>query len=257
MSYHFTCSLRAGSSRPFIGLPARPDSTLIRSPDSDGPLNSAATAGTLKSHNESASPRAETSHRPRPVPRLSISSEDGETVDVDDIGSIAVQSSRHDLHASLPSATAPQAHQTVEVAMEIAEEVSRVCDFCLPLTTDAPLASAGLKRSTAKQMVAWLDARFDYEASTIQLLDENVTAEVLAAEIIGECPSSLSFTSINGLILVLLLYSSVSDRMSLSRKATVTCNPTEHSRSRVLFRRIASSFPRVVSETSPEKGSID
>ena len=69
------------------------------------------------------------------------------------------------------------------MAMEIMEELARLCDSLWPPPTDMSLRSAGLDGGTVKRFQYWLRMRFDRYFPSARLLDEAVTAEIVAAEI--------------------------------------------------------------------------
>jgi hypothetical protein len=79
--------------------------------------------------------------------------------------------------------------QRAEIAMEVAEQVARLCGVNEPMTTDAPLSAAGMSFGYATQLSRWLLARFDLDKSANELTGDAVTAESLASEII--CMSSV------------------------------------------------------------------
>lgn len=142
----------------------------------------------------------------RHIPTLSVSSENGESIDITDTDL------RHGVHQSQQSIVAPRdvvltlhggKHRSalsvhphddyvVDMAMEIAEEVSLMCATPRPVDTDEPFVSAGLNAGSARQLEEWLYVRFDSYSPAARLMDKKITAEVLATEILGEI--CLAFT---------------------------------------------------------------
>lgn len=82
----------------------------------------------------------------------------------------------------------------LEIAMEVAEEVARLCDSPAPVPTDVPLVAAGLGQRTVDSLKTWLDIRFDYTGHAYRLLDADFTAETLAQsypeKASVQCPAS-------------------------------------------------------------------
>lgn len=72
-----------------------------------------------------------------------------------------------------------------EVTAEIAQEVARLSKAA-SAPTDVPLMLAGLNSITAIQLYFWLQEKFDYEEDMSRLFEEEVTAAVVAREIVGE-----------------------------------------------------------------------
>ena len=184
--------MRTTSLTGVVGLPARPNTNL--------PLARSVSDGSRRASSISSSDSQQSQGQQR-VPRLSISSVDGVSVDVStgvDHGPRSAAGTETGIH-SRPRCGAPAQLEThakavglmheaiVEASMEIAEEVTRVCDVMWPLPSDSPIVAAGMNKRTAEQLEYWLNVRFDYFCAPERLLDSNVTPEVLAAEIIGEC----------------------------------------------------------------------
>lgn len=146
----------------------------------------------------------------RHIPTLSVSSENGESIDITNTDL------RHGVHQSQQSTVAsrdvvptlhgdkhgdkhggalsvhPHDDFVVDMAMEIAEEVSLMCATPRPVDTDESFVSAGLNAGSARRLEEWLYARFDSYSPAARLMDKKVTAEVLATEILGEI--CLAFT---------------------------------------------------------------
>ncbi|KAI0339313.1 hypothetical protein BDW22DRAFT_618991 [Trametopsis cervina] len=74
--------------------------------------------------------------------------------------------------------------QRVEIAMEIAEEVARLCNSG-PISTETPLAEAGMSKSQASLVKSWLAGRFELYKSVRELVSDGITAETLASEVLS------------------------------------------------------------------------
>ncbi|KAF7792683.1 hypothetical protein EIP86_003781 [Pleurotus ostreatoroseus] len=127
----------------------------------------------------------------RHIPKLSISSENGELIDITNVDMrLGVHQSQHPtLHKDKHSGASNVARRdeaVVDMAMEIAEEVSLMCATPRPVDTDEPFVTVGLNADGARRLEGWLYARFDSYSSAARLMDKNITAEALAVEIIGE-----------------------------------------------------------------------
>ena len=72
-----------------------------------------------------------------------------------------------------------------EIAASIAQEVARLSKAA-SAPTDVPLLLAGLNSITVIQLYFWLQEKFDYEEDLSRLFEEEVTAAVVAREIVGE-----------------------------------------------------------------------
>lgn len=88
----------------------------------------------------------------------------------------------------------------LEIAMEVAEEVARLCDSPAPVPTDVPLVAAGLGQRTADSLKTWLDIRFDYSGHAYRLLDADFTAETLAHDILVHLPDHEHSQPLSGAI---------------------------------------------------------
>lgn len=76
-------------------------------------------------------------------------------------------------------------YRYLEIAMEVAEEVARICDSPGPLPTDVPLLFSGIDVRTVGEFKTWLMVRYNYRGHARRLMDEAVTPEVLALDILG------------------------------------------------------------------------
>jgi len=72
-----------------------------------------------------------------------------------------------------------------EVTAVIAQEVARLAKAAFA-PTDVPLMLAGLNSITVVQLYFWLQEKFDYEKDMSRLFEEDVTATIVAREIVGE-----------------------------------------------------------------------
>lgn len=69
--------------------------------------------------------------------------------------------------------------------MTIAEELASLSRSPQPVGIDVPLKHSGLDPKTLSRFHAWLKSAHDYDASLRRLLEDDTTAEVLAADILG------------------------------------------------------------------------
>lgn len=76
-------------------------------------------------------------------------------------------------------------YRYLEIAMEVAEEVARICDSPGPLPTDVPLVFSGINARTVEEFKTWLMVRYNYHGHAHGLMDEAITPEVLALDILG------------------------------------------------------------------------
>ena len=83
-------------------------------------------------------------------------------------------------------------YRHLEIAMEVAEETARICNSPGPVQTDVPLVYSGLSPRTADELKMWLMVRFNYRSQAHALMDESVTPEILAHDILGPDPFSSS-----------------------------------------------------------------
>ena len=77
-------------------------------------------------------------------------------------------------------------NRRVEIAMDIAHEVTRLVKTTSPVTTDVPLMLAGLNSITVVQLHFWLQSSFDYDEDMSKLFEEDCTADSLAAIIVED-----------------------------------------------------------------------
>ncbi|KAI0360625.1 hypothetical protein OH77DRAFT_703924 [Trametes cingulata] len=70
-----------------------------------------------------------------------------------------------------------------ELAMTIAEEIAELSRSPQPIGIDVPLVHSGLDPKSLSKLQTWLKSAHDYEVSMSRLLEEDVTSEVLAADI--------------------------------------------------------------------------
>ena len=77
-----------------------------------------------------------------------------------------------------------------EVATEIAQEVARLSKAASAPPPDVPLMLAGLNSITVVQLYFWLQEKFDYEEDMGRLFEEDVTAAIVARDIVGEEPAA-------------------------------------------------------------------
>ena len=89
------------------------------------------------------------------------------------------------VEAPTPAPVEPSVSRVDEVAAEIAQEVARLAKAA-SAPTDVPLMLAGLNSITVVQLYFWLQERFKYEEDMSRLFEEDVSAAVVAHEIIGE-----------------------------------------------------------------------
>lgn len=85
-----------------------------------------------------------------------------------------------------------------KIADAVATEVARLARSKESVPTDVPLMLAGLNSITVIQLHFWLQSEYDYEEDMSRLFEEDVSAEVVARDII--C-SSFSF-ALSDLILI-------------------------------------------------------
>ncbi|OBZ77441.1 hypothetical protein A0H81_01951 [Grifola frondosa] len=76
-------------------------------------------------------------------------------------------------------------NDAAEVAMAIAEEVARLSHAAQPVALDSPLKLSGMNAGTMVKLRSWLKSSYDYEESLDRLMDDGVTPEVLASDILA------------------------------------------------------------------------
>jgi len=87
--------------------------------------------------------------------------------------------------AELPTVTSP-ASEADTVAEKIAAEIAKLSKSSEPIPTDMPLLYSGLNSITMVRLYMWLQSEYEYEEEMTHLFDEEVTAQVLANEVLGE-----------------------------------------------------------------------
>jgi aryl carrier-like protein len=87
--------------------------------------------------------------------------------------------------APTPAPAETSVSRVDQVAAEIAQEVARLAKAA-SAPTDVPLMLAGLNSITVVQLYFWLQEKFDYEEDMSRLFEEDVSATVVAREIVGE-----------------------------------------------------------------------
>jgi acyl-coenzyme A synthetase/AMP-(fatty) acid ligase/aryl carrier-like protein len=89
------------------------------------------------------------------------------------------------VEATTPAPIETSVSRVDEVAAGVAQEVARLAKAA-SAPTDVPLMLAGLNSITVVQLYFWLQEKFDYEEDMSRLFEEDVTATVVAREIVGE-----------------------------------------------------------------------
>jgi len=87
------------------------------------------------------------------------------------------------VEAVTPAPVETSVSRADQVAAKIAQEVARLAKAA-PAPTDVPLMLAGLNSITVIQLYFWLQENFDYEEDMSRLFEEDVTAAVVAREIV-------------------------------------------------------------------------
>ncbi|KAI1798154.1 hypothetical protein LXA43DRAFT_11634 [Ganoderma leucocontextum] len=72
-----------------------------------------------------------------------------------------------------------------ELAMTIAEEIASLGHSQSPMGIDVPLKHAGLDSNSLTLLQSWLKSAHDYDASMSRLMEDDTTAEILAADILA------------------------------------------------------------------------
>ncbi|KAI0711216.1 hypothetical protein C8Q76DRAFT_623028 [Earliella scabrosa] len=91
---------------------------------------------------------------------------------------------RPSLSVRCPSSP-PEKAAITELAMTIAEEIASLSRSPQPIGIDVPLKHSGLDPKTLHKFHDWLKSAHDYDASFSRLLEDDTTAEVLAADILA------------------------------------------------------------------------
>ncbi|KAI0777729.1 hypothetical protein BD413DRAFT_187572 [Trametes elegans] len=89
---------------------------------------------------------------------------------------------RPSLSVRCPSSPSGKAVVT-ELAMVIAEEIASLGRSPQPIGVEVPIIHSGLDPKTLSSFRSWLKSAYDYDVSITRLLEVEVTAEVLAADI--------------------------------------------------------------------------
>ncbi|KAI0635223.1 hypothetical protein C8Q77DRAFT_690418 [Trametes polyzona] len=89
---------------------------------------------------------------------------------------------RPSLSVRCPS-TPPGKAAITELAMTIAEEIARLSRSPQPIGVDVPLVHSGLDPKSLTKLQSWIKSAHDYEVSMSRLLENDMTAEALAADI--------------------------------------------------------------------------
>ena len=96
----------------------------------------------------------------------------------------APATARPSLSVRCPTAPLEKAAIT-ELAMTIAEELASLRRSMSPIGIDVPLKHSGLDPKTLSRFHSWLKSAHDYNANLSRLLEDDMTAETLAADILG------------------------------------------------------------------------
>ncbi|KAI0674358.1 hypothetical protein C8Q78DRAFT_967100 [Trametes maxima] len=99
-------------------------------------------------------------------------------------GAHARAARRPSLSVSLPT-IAPGKAAITELAMTIAEEIALLSRSPQPIGVDVPLVHSGLDPKSLSHLQSWLKSAHDYEVSMSRLLEDDLTAEALAADILA------------------------------------------------------------------------
>ncbi|OSD08074.1 hypothetical protein PYCCODRAFT_383804 [Trametes coccinea BRFM310] len=91
---------------------------------------------------------------------------------------------RPSLHVRCPSSP-PEKAAITELAMTIAEEIARLGRSPQPIGVDIPILHSGLDPKTLSKLQSWLKSAHDYEVSLSRLLEDDLTPEGLAADILA------------------------------------------------------------------------
>ncbi|KAI8970877.1 hypothetical protein BD414DRAFT_501474 [Trametes punicea] len=93
-------------------------------------------------------------------------------------------SARPSLSVCCPT-TPPDRAAITELAMTIAEEIARLGRSPQPIGVDVPIVHSGLDPKSLSSLQCWLKSAHDYEVNLRRLLDDDITAEALAADILA------------------------------------------------------------------------
>ena len=89
------------------------------------------------------------------------------------------------LSAELPAVNSP-ASKADALAEKIAAEIAKLSKSSETVPTDMPLLYSGLNSITVVRLYMWLQSEYEYEEEMSHLFEEEVTAQVLATEILRE-----------------------------------------------------------------------
>ncbi|KAM5537138.1 hypothetical protein V8D89_009284 [Ganoderma adspersum] len=96
----------------------------------------------------------------------------------------APAAARPSLSVRCPSFPLEKAALT-ELAMTIAEEIATLGHSQSPMGIDVPLKHAGLDTHSLALLQSWLKSAHDFDTSMSRLMEDDTTAEVLAADILA------------------------------------------------------------------------
>ncbi|KAI9063582.1 hypothetical protein FKP32DRAFT_1676291 [Trametes sanguinea] len=97
---------------------------------------------------------------------------------------INAPAARPSLHVRCPSSP-PEKAAITELAMTIAEEIARLGRSPQPIGVDIPIIHSGLDPKSLSKLQSWLKSAHDYEVSLSRLLEDDLTPEGLAADILA------------------------------------------------------------------------
>ena len=97
----------------------------------------------------------------------------------------SVESLAPGLSAELPAVNSP-ASKVDALAEKIAAEIAKLSKSSETVPTDMPLLYSGLNSITVVRLYMWLQSEYEYEEEMVYLFQEDVTAQVLATEILRE-----------------------------------------------------------------------
>ncbi|KAJ3016120.1 hypothetical protein NUW54_g875 [Trametes sanguinea] len=97
---------------------------------------------------------------------------------------INAPAARPSLHVRCPSSP-PEKAAITELAMTIAEEIARLGRSPQPIGVDIPIIHSGLDPKSLSKLQSWLKSAHDYEVSLSRLLEDDLTPEGLAADVLA------------------------------------------------------------------------
>ncbi|EMD36217.1 hypothetical protein CERSUDRAFT_115161 [Gelatoporia subvermispora B] len=107
-----------------------------------------------------------------------------EAIARDIVGEAAESASASDSDEEAPAAVS----KVTEIAQAVAAQVKKLSRSNEAVPTDVPLTLAGLNSITVVQLHFWLQSTYDYEEDMSRLFEEDVSAEVVARDILGAAP---------------------------------------------------------------------